>query len=209
MIVFSNIKCAKRYPACNDKYCSNRGTCYRIPYVIYPACQCKKGWTGARCQKKFRVRAVKDILNMMVKVPRIDDVYFKLQDLQNLTSVSFLKTQDMIETMEAKLQKSISTMKSHLGSMVEFNQLISKYYADVNQLNHALDIFKTKRDEYFYVSREAWAKQVLHHGNMGKWLKSYDVMMTGKDEVFGGDPLIIQLMKKGYYPFTIIYSITA
>ena len=196
-IAYSNMPC-KKLVQCDDEYCNNMGTCTRVPYSSTLWCKCKKGYVGARCSKKEKIKKIGDVINMMVSIPTLSDVAFGVEDLKNMTSTHFLKTQGLIRAMEKGLKQSIANLQKNIGNQVAFTQLIAKYYSDMSALNHALTIHRQRPKEYFYVSKQAWAKEVLRHGNMGKWLRQYHIMMSGQEKVFGGEPLIVQLMTKSW-----------
>ena len=139
-----------------------------------------------------------DVIGMIKAIPSLSDVAFGVEDLKNKISAQFLKTHSMINLMEQGLKSSISNLQNHMGNQLAFNQLISKYYVDMKDLNHALDMQRKREGEYFYVTSRKWAEGMLRDGNIGKWLKQYQAMMTGKERIFGGEPLIVQLIKKRY-----------
>ena len=196
MIGFAQLKCP-RPPECTPAYCSNRGKCLRIPYSFTNFCFCFDGYTGNRCERKAVLKKINDVMGLAIQIPQLADVHFAVKDLTKLMSAEFLKTRDLIESVEMKLEKTMKALEDNVGKQIEWSQLLAKYYDSVKNLNNVMDVDKDMKTGNTHVNSTSWASYVLKVDGIQMWLKQFHKMMSGKDTtIFGGEPLMIQLMKK-------------
>ena len=136
-------------------------------------------------------------MGLALQIPQLADVHFAVKDLTKLMSSEFLKTRDLIESVESRLANTMKALESNVGRQIEWGQLLAKYYDSVKKLNNVLDVDQDIKTGNTHVNSTSWAGYVLKVDGIQMWLKQFHKMMSGKDTtIFGGEPLMIQLMKK-------------
>ena len=139
---------------------------------------------------------VQGILDMAISIPQLDDVFFAVEDLKNLTITEAQNTRKLIRLIEQRLLASVAALEQNLENQISWSDLLSKYYEAVKNVNHALDIYKDEDKKDTSTTQEEWAEFVTKVDGMELWLKQYHKMMTGEDtSIFGDEPLMIQLMQ--------------
>ena len=139
---------------------------------------------------------VQGILDMAISIPQLDDVFFAVEDLKNLTITEAQNTRKLIRLIEQRLLASVAALEQNLENQISWSDLLSKYYEAVKNVNHALDIYKDEDKKDTSTTQEEWAEFVTKVDGMELWLKQYHKMMTGEDtSIFGDEPLMIQLLQ--------------
>ena len=180
---------------CNSEYCNKKGTCHEMPYTEVKWCKCFRGFMGKTCKEKQKIEKVNEIMNMVVTIPQLSDVYFGIEDMREFMAAQALNVKELLKSLESKLKNSVIELQKNMGNQMAFTRLVSKYYRDVSALNHLLDIRQNQNKEFSYISDKEWSGLVLKKGKISKLLKQYHKMMTGKDKVFGGEPFLVEMMK--------------
>jgi hypothetical protein len=141
------------------------------------------------------------MLQTTLKIPKLSDIAFEIQDLRQYLGVSFGKIMSTFVKLEATFTKAFVDLDHKLTTQFKWANIITTYKDAIEMIQHYSNQFQHLKKNYptkYHIQEKTIANDVLKTDAIQKWMSDIDYLFRGRvgSAILNHQPLMVLFMEK-------------
>lgn len=185
--------------------CQNGGSCRRLSYSCNSYCYCAQLFYGRECEYHTNTTMASNLeamVNQMMKIPKVFDVYFEIKDMSNFIGSSLGRIQRAISHLDKNIGKAFVKLHDYLSDQLAWVGTVTTYGDPIKSLQYFIQLFEEYKQsafQRFQKEHRAPAEAVLgaqRYDGIRRWLHDFNNLINGTSgfTLTPEDPVLIRYM---------------